>query len=108
MAQYYLTEEGPFTDQQTYDVSVEGTLDDGSSLNVDDQSQLNIAGTNNVTTDSFGNELNNLQLIGTAVPIALPTLTPVSPSGSITTTNGLLTVEVQASSASGIGCYRGI
>ena len=62
---------------------------------------LYISGTNTITYDSSGDELNNVRVSG-AADFTPPTLTAVSPSGTLTTTNDLLTVQVKATDSVGV------
>lgn len=67
----------------------------------DIQKILYITGTNTITYDSQGTELNSVRVSG-AADYAPPTLTAVSPTGALTTTNDLLTVQVKATDSIGV------
>src|ERR1035438_465468 len=60
-----------------------------------------ISGTNTITYDLSGDELNNVRVSG-AADFTRPTLTAVSPSGTLTTTNDLLTVQVKTIDSVGV------
>jgi hypothetical protein len=60
-----------------------------------------LSGTNIITYDSLSDELNNIRISG-AADYTTPTLTAVSPTGTLTTTNDLLTVQVKATDSFGV------
>jgi uncharacterized repeat protein (TIGR02543 family) len=87
------------TDQADCEV----VLQDATTLDqyADIVQTIYISGTNTVTYDSSGDELNNVRVSG-AADFTRPTLTAVSPSGTLTTTNDLLTVQVKAIDSVGV------
>jgi uncharacterized repeat protein (TIGR02543 family) len=87
------------TDQADCEV----VLQDAMTLNqyADVVQTIYISGTNTITYDLSGDELNNVRVSG-AADFTRPTLTAVSPSGTLTTTNDLLTVQVKAIDSVGV------
>jgi uncharacterized repeat protein (TIGR02543 family) len=101
LAANYLNTDGTIQDSQTFEITLNDSLDDGSTLNVDIPKVLSITGNNTVTLDNNDNQLSSIQITGTA-SFTPPTLTQVSPSGSITTTNSVLANEVTATGVQSI------
>jgi uncharacterized repeat protein (TIGR02543 family) len=87
------------TDQADCEV----VLQDATTLDqyADIVQTIYISGTNTITYDPLGDELNNVRVSG-AADFTRPTLTAVSPSGTLTTTTDLLTVQVKATDNVGV------
>jgi len=87
------------TDQVVVEVTLSNAV---TSAEYDDVVKVvNLTGTDTITSDNVGDELNNIRITGSG-DFTAPVVTPVSPSGSITTTNGLLSLEVRATDSAGV------
>jgi hypothetical protein len=91
LAQNYSGSDGPIYDTTTFAVS----LANDTTTYLDTTNPIIITGTDVVSYDASGNELDQTRITGTADFIP-PTLTAVSPAASGTVTNGLLAVKVKA------------
>ena len=89
----YLGYSAPFQDQKPFTL----TLQDGSTLGsyASVAQTLYLAGTDTITYDANGLELDNILLAG-AADFLPPTLTAVAPAAGTTLTNGLVTVQIRA------------
>ncbi len=90
---------GPVRDAQLFGLTLQAGLTPTSYTNI--SQTVFIAGADTVTNDVNGNELDDVQIAGAAF-FAPPALAAVSPAGTLTTTNDLLTVQVQATDAFGV------
>jgi len=101
LAENYLNVGGPVTDSQAFEVTLSDTLASGTNLNADIAKTIYITGTDTVTYDSFSNPLNNVSISG-AADYTAPVVTSYSPSASLSTSNGLLTLQVKATDNIGV------
>jgi len=99
LANNYLGRSGLVRDAQTFGLSLQDGLTQHSYTNF--SQMVYLTGTDAVTNDTYGNELDDVQIAG-AADFITPTLTPVSPAGTLTTTNALLTVQVAATDSFGV------
>jgi len=104
LAQDYIDFSGAGTSSAiTDEASCEIVLQDADSSTqyADLSTGLLISGKDTITYDAEDTELDNVQVSGTA-DLTPPALTLISPAGSLTSTNGLVTVQVRATDAAGV------
>lgn len=89
----YLGSGGPIQGSQGFALTLQDQTTGSNYANI--SGPLFFTGTDVITYDAGGDELDNIQVAG-GMDLVTPSLSSVSPAASLSTSNGLLTVAVKA------------